>query len=138
MVKRMIAASLVALALLVGCSKPSETTTPSSSSQKQVVNLSVQDLLKRYKAGEKLLIVDVRTPEEFAAGHIEGALLSPLQNVEEGVKKIAKDQQIILICRSGNRSLQAYNILAGLGYTNLINVTGGMIDWEKAGGPVVK
>ena len=104
-----------------------------------MVSISASDLLKRLKAGEKPLIIDVREPHEFEAGHIEGAKLMPLGSVEKSVPAagIAKDQEIILFCRSGNRSAQAYRKLEALGYTNLINVSGGMNEWAKIG-PVVK
>lgn len=138
--KRYLGAALVAALLLAGCSKGAAPTQPAAGTaeRKPMVTMTVQDLNKLLESGKKPLIVDVRTPEEFAAGHIDGAKLVPLQTLEDGIKSIAKDQEIRLICRSGNRSAQAYDILAGIGYKNLTNVTGGMIEWEKAGYRVVK
>lgn len=142
--KRLLAAILLVGVLVTGCSgaktEPSGTpAAPAESRTAAMVSISVSDLLKRLQAGEKPLIIDVREPHEFEAGHIEGAKLMPLGSVEQSVATagIAKEQEIILICRSGNRSAQAYRKLEALGYTNLINVNGGMNDWAKIG-PVTK
>lgn len=69
-------------------------------------------------------IVDVRTPEEFAAGHIEGALNVPLDRVGEGVpaiKGLRKDGTILVYCRSGRRSAAAKATLEQLGYTHIMD-----------------
>jgi rhodanese-related sulfurtransferase len=84
------------------------------------------------------LVVDVREPSEFAEGHIEGALLAPLAEVEKGVAKVAKDRSIVLVCHSGRRSAKAYERLAAEGYRALRNLDGGMMAWEQRGYPVVK
>ncbi len=143
--KRALVTLVVAGALLTGCAQsqsPAPAPTgqaPATQQQKApMVNLTAADLLAQVKAGGKPFIVDVRTPEEFAAGHIDGAKNIDLQTIEKGIKAVPKEQEIVLICRSGNRSAQAYEILAQLGYTKLKNVTGGMQAWEQAGGPVVK
>jgi rhodanese-related sulfurtransferase len=91
------------------------------------------------KAGEaKPLIVDVREPSEFEAGHIDGALLAPLGNVEEKLAAVEKGREIVLVCRSGNRSGKAYRRLEARGYTNLTNLEGGMVAWQKLEYPVTK
>jgi rhodanese-related sulfurtransferase len=145
-VKRALITLAVAAALLTGCAQ-SQSQAPAPAAQAPaaqpqqkapMVNLTAADLLAQVKAGSKPFIVDVRTAEEFAAGHIDGAKNIDLQTIEKGIKAIPKEQEIVLICRSGNRSAQAYDILAQMGYTKLKNVTGGMQAWEQAGGPVVK
>lgn len=138
--KQFLAAVLMAAVLVSGCSagKSPQSTAQPSTKAGQVVSLSASDLLKRIEKGDKPLIVDVREPHEFAAGHIANAQLIPLGNVEQGFASIPKDQEIILVCRSGNRSEQAYQRLAALGYTNLTNMTGGMLSWEKIGAPIQK
>lgn len=143
--KRILAALLVIGALLAGCStaKPEPAATEpkpgTEAKAKPMVEITVGDLLKRLQSGEKPLIIDVREQHEWDAGHIDGARLMPLATVEKQVAAagIAKEQEIILICRSGNRSAQAYEILQAQGYTNLKNVSGGMTDWAKIG-PVTK
>lgn len=86
----------------------------------------------------KPLIVDVREPHEYKAGHIEGARLAPLGNVAKELEDVPKDREIVLVCRSGNRSGKAQRILAERGFTRLLNMEGGMVAWEKKGYPVTK
>lgn len=70
------------------------------------------------------VIIDVREPEEYAGGHASGALNVPLSKLMRGptlVADVAKDAEVILYCRSGNRSEMAMNILRKQGYTNPVN-----------------
>ena len=87
---------------------------------------------------EKPLVVDVREPDEFEAGHIREALLAPLGDVEKQLAGVPKEREIILVCRSGRRSGIAAKALAERGYSKLWNMEGGMLAWEKLGYPVVK
>lgn len=86
---------------------------------------------------ENIVILDVRTPEEYAEVHLENALLLPVQEMSAqslasiGLGEDAKDKEIILYCRSGARSKTAYNIMKSLGYTNIKSMSGGMIHWEE-------
>lgn len=133
--KRILAAVAATVMLAaVGCSKPATAPETARIAPAPMVNISAGDLLTKLKAGEQLLVVDVRTAEEFAQGHVPGAQLVDLQTIEQGITKYAKNQELYLICRSGNRSAQAYTLLQGMGYTKLHNVTGGMTEWEKLGG----
>ncbi len=81
-------------------------------------------------------IVDVREVDEYKAGHIPGALLIPLSELEQRVKDVPRDTQVILVCRSGNRSAQAYAYLRQQGFANVHNMLGGMRAWTAAGYPV--
>lgn len=84
------------------------------------------------------LLIDVRTPGEFAQGHAPGARLIPLDQLQQrlGELKGAKDQPIALICHSGNRSTVAQAILEKAGFSQTFNVAGGMVAWARAGLPV--
>lgn len=77
------------------------------------------------------VILDVRTAEEYAAGHIEGAVLIPDYEIQEKAEEILldKSQLILVYCRSGRRSKNAASTLASLGYTN-VKEFGGIIDWK--------
>ena len=86
----------------------------------------------------KPMLVDVRRPDEYAAGHIAGAILAPLDSVKEKLAAVPRDQEIVLICRSGRRSGLAYKELAAEGFTNLLNMHDGMLKWQEAGYPVEK
>ena len=86
----------------------------------------------------KPLVVDVREPHEFRQGHIDGATLAPLRDVVDALEGTDKNREIVLVCRSGNRSGKAQKLLAERGYMQLRNMEGGMVDWEKRGFPVTK
>lgn len=85
-----------------------------------------------------VLLLDVRTPEEFAQGHAPGAKLIPLNQLPQrlGELQAFKNQPIALICQSGRRSTVAQNFLEQAGFSQTVNVEGGMLAWVKAGLPV--
>ena len=94
--------------------------------------ITVEAVKARIDAGEKLLLLDVREPHEHADFNIGGTLL-PLGQVQAlQVDDIEdwKDKEVIVYCRSGNRSGQACNILEQAGFTNVSNLVGGMLDWQ--------
>jgi len=78
----------------------------------------------------KIILVDVRTQSEFDEGHIEGAILLPLDTIASNAEKLLKNKSatIIVYCRSGNRSATAVDLLYELGYANLYDM-GGIIYW---------
>lgn len=93
-------------------------------------------LKQRLDAGESINLVDVRQPEEHAEFNIGGILL-PLGNImamqTESIEDL-KDKEVICYCRSGQRSMQASMMLETMGYTNVKNLSGGMLGWmEKFG-----
>lgn len=92
--------------------------------------------VKAVGAGDATL-VDVRTQEEWDAGHAVPATWFPLTRLEEGElpDDLAKDEPIYVYCRTGNRAGQAAEILREAGYTDVTNI-GGLADWQAAGGPV--
>jgi len=99
--------------------------------------ISVGDLKARLDAGEQLLVLDVRTPEEYSQdGHIAGSTLLPIQELSQRLDELEKDQPIACFCRSGNRSRTACTQLAQAGFTNLVNVDGGIVAWKAASYPV--
>ncbi len=81
-------------------------------------------------------ILDVREDHEWEAGHIDGALHIPLDELPSRVDELDPDEDLHVICRLGGRSKRAAEWLEGNGYT-AINVTGGMNDWLEAGRPLV-
>lgn len=96
-------------------------------------NISVEELKARLDAGEKLHVIDVREPEEFEAFNI-GAQLIPLgrfQTMDVDELMPLKEEEIILHCRSGKRSMTACLILESMGFTNTKNVEGGMLAWQE-------
>ncbi|RDI95106.1 rhodanese-like domain-containing protein [Meiothermus sp. QL-1] len=85
---------------------------------------------------ENVLFVDVREPEEYAQARIEGAKLIPLSELAQRHGEIPKDKPVVLYCRGGNRSAQAAGWLAAKGYSNLLNLEGGIMAWYQAGLPL--
>lgn len=92
--------------------------------------ISVEQVKEDLQSGKDFVLLDVRTKEEFREGHIEGALNIPLANlayqIEEEVTD--KDQEIVLYCRSGVRTLTAAEILRELEYTKVYDM-GGILSW---------
>ena len=113
---------LLAALLLVGCAAPAE-----GNSYRQI---SMTDAVAMMEEETGYIILDVRTPEEFAEKHIPGAVNIPNETIEtaEIPELPNKDQLILVYCRSGNRSKQASEKLAALGYTNIVEF-GGINDW---------
>ena len=84
----------------------------------------------RIDSGAEIIILDVRTQQEYDAGHIEGAILLPNETIADTPPDALpnKDAEILIYCRSGNRSAQAAKKLVAMGYTNVYDF-GGIIDW---------
>jgi rhodanese-related sulfurtransferase len=114
--KKIVAAFLFIL-FITGCSGASYT------------DVSVDEAKEMIDNGE-VEVIDVRTPEEFSAGHIPGAKLVPLQVIDSMVSELDKNKKYVVVCRSGNRSTQASGILAEKGFSNIYNMTGGMNEWK--------
>ena len=112
----------------------------------QVSDLAALDHLAAREVATKLrgdsppLLLDVREPEEFVGelGHIEGALLVPLDALERRLPKLAGyvDRDVVVVCRAGARSASAGAILRRAGFQRVINLQGGMLAWAEAGLPV--
>jgi phage shock protein E len=83
------------------------------------------------------LLIDVRTPEEFASERIAGAINISLQTLPKRLSEIPHDIPVVLYCHSGNRSGQATSILSNAGYTNISDM-GGILAWTAAGLPTVQ
>jgi len=94
--------------------------------------ISVEELKARIDSGESLHLVDVREPGEHAEFNIGGLLLplGKVQTMQTDDIDDLKDEEVIVYCRSGNRSGQACLILETAGFTNVKNVTGGMLAWQ--------
>jgi rhodanese-related sulfurtransferase len=105
---------------------------PQSTSAPGVID--VHEASRRQAAGA--LLIDVRQPEEWNAGHAPYARLIPLGSMSARLAEIPQDRDVLLICRSGNRSGTAQRQLLQLGYEKVFNVSGGMNAWAGAGLPV--
>jgi len=114
---------ILSLMLLSACSAP-------SSSKDGYRQISMDEAVKMMRDEKDYIILDVRRPDEYAAGHIPGAILIPNGQISQRAEQELpdKDQLILVYCRSGRRSKEAAQKLADMGYTN-IKEFGGIIDW---------
>lgn len=87
---------------------------------------------------KNLMILDVRTPGEFADGRIQGAVLIPMRDVPYSLSQIDKSKKIVVVCASGARSGAVAEYLSKNGYPWARNYTGGMMDWSRRGLPIEK
>jgi rhodanese-related sulfurtransferase len=83
------------------------------------------------------LLIDVRTPAEFASGHIAGAINIAVETLSNRLSEVPKDKSVIVYCHTGNRSAQAASILSGAGYSNIYDM-GGILAWTAAGFPITQ
>lgn len=119
---------MLLLGLLAGCA------------QADWKDVSAQDLEKRQAAGEKVLVVDVRTPDEFAAGHVPGAINLPHDTVtgDEPALSDWKQKPVVVYCHSGRRAGMAAKVLEAKGFTRIEHLSGDMQGWQQAGRPVAR
>lgn len=122
-------AAITSVGLLAGCSSSNEAT-------KKVDPVEFSEVI----AQPGVIILDVRTPEEFNAGHIANAININMadSNFSSEVSKLDKNATVAVYCRSANRSAVATDEMAELGFTDMYDMQGGIIDWQAAGGPVVQ
>ena len=102
-----------------------------------IPGVNAAELSEILESGEEVVLVDVRSQSEYVHdGHIDGARLLPLQTLLQQQEELPQDQEIIFVCRSGNRSMVACQQMVRMGYSNVKNFSGGMIAWQRAGLPV--
>lgn len=125
--KKILFLLLSTLFFLGGCS----TTTGNQSSGKTGTyqNITTNDA-KNMIDKKEADVLDVRTVEEYAQGHIPGASNLPLQNLQNQLSTLDKKKSYVIVCRSGNRSSQASELLSQNGFEKIYNMQGGMNQWK--------
>lgn len=107
-----------------------------AASESQIGSMTAAGARQFLASHPEALVLDVRNPDEWddQYGHIEGARLIPLPELSARVAEIEgwKERPVMLVCRSGVRSQTAAEMLAGLGYRQVINLEGGMIAWQES------
>ena len=133
--KRVFAAILTLGLLLTGCAAPgaagsSGSGDVSGTQAAEVHTITAEEAHTRMESGDPVAVVDVRTAEEYAQEHISGAILLPNEDIGDTAPEQLPvlDAEILIYCRSGNRSAQAAKKLVAMGYTNVSDF-GGIIDW---------
>lgn len=99
-----------------------------------------QALIQKNKGNADFVILDVRTPEEFESGHIEGALNINYHSEDftASLDRLDKGKLYLVYCRTGRRSADTVSVMVRLGFTNILRFTGDIIRWKSEGLPVVK
>ncbi|MCX7620210.1 MAG: rhodanese-like domain-containing protein [Acidimicrobiales bacterium] len=99
-----------------------------------VPEIDVQELARRH--GDGAVILDVRNPDEYEQGHVPGAILIPLGEIQDRVAEVPTECTVHVVCAMGGRSRKAAEFLVSCGI-DAINVSGGTVAWIEAGLPVV-
>ncbi len=89
------------------------------------------------EVAEGTFILDVREMGEWVAGHPPEAHHIPMMTLPGRLEEVPTDQTVVVMCRHGHRSAQVVNYLSTRGYTNALNLDGGIVDWVAAGRPIV-
>jgi rhodanese-related sulfurtransferase len=131
---------LILLSIIPGCAGQTTTAVPGGSWVKDATSQEAFKLIQDNKGKSDFIILDVRTPEEFAGGHIEGAInISTRQaNFNAEIEKLNKNNTYLVYCRTGNRSTEAVGIMTGLHFTRIYHMVNGITEWTNAGLPVVQ
>jgi rhodanese-related sulfurtransferase len=108
---------------------------PSAAVAELPAEISVDEAFARYEQGA--FVLDVRTPEEWAEYHAPNTTLIPLDELEARLDEVPRDQEVVVVCRSGNRSQVGRDILLDAGFTNVASMAGGLKTWRAAGYPVI-
>jgi len=140
--KKLLLVLLVAgIVLTGGCA---EIATPEQETPTQIIeNVTPQEaftLIQNNQNNPDFVIVDVRTPEEFAEEHIENAINVDFRSeaFRDELNKLDKNKTYLIYCRSGARSGKALNIMEELNFREVYNISGGIIEWKAEGLPITK
>jgi len=141
----MISVGLSVPSLALAQNYPPTVTQKVQAAQKQIKTIGMEEYRKVVESPGTALIVDVREPQEYAAGHVPGAINIPRGVLEFQIWKqvgfpssTELDRPVILQCQSGNRASLAAQSLEELGFTRTTAVVMSLDDWQKAGNPFVK
>jgi rhodanese-related sulfurtransferase len=110
-------------------------TSQSSATSSYPNEISVVDAVAKREAGA--FILDVRQPEEWNEFHVPDSALIPLDQLAARINELPQDKEIVIVCRSGNRSAQGREILLDAGFAQVTSMAGGLTQWKAAGYPTV-
>jgi rhodanese-related sulfurtransferase/thiol-disulfide isomerase/thioredoxin len=134
--KKLLSTALILILIFsaAGCAAPKDNASASASATAEPTadyrTISPGDVKRMMEDGDDIIIVDVRTAEEYSGGHLEGAINIPVETISD-IKPAElpdMDAEIVIYCRTGNRTLTAFERLAALGYTDVYDM-GGIVDW---------
>lgn len=147
--KSVFTLSLFSLILITSCAQNSgeETndnegvTTSSSQTEQDIIDASVVQFSEGIEANQDALILDVRTPEEFAEGHIKGAINVDYYEddfAQNASSQLDKNKEVYVYCKAGGRSASSCKVLQDMGYKRLINLEHGFDAWKEANKEIQK
>jgi len=105
-----------------------------------IITINASEFKKKVSE-QDTIILDVRTPDEYKTGHLSGSINLDFNNrtsFTNSLKSLDKNKTYLVYCRSGNRSSQAVDLMAEQGFTDLVNLEGGIISWQAADLPTIK
>ncbi len=102
---------------------------------KNIPSVTAEQVNQALDTKANVIFVDVRTPAEYKRGHLEKSVLLPVDNIAEKAESIFADKTktLYVYCLSGSRSIYATKVLRQLGYTNVFNMNGGLLQWRGKG-----
>ncbi len=101
-------------------------------------NVTVDEAKSLIESKPDLVILDVRTQSEYGDGHIEDAINIPVDELEERLGELDPGDELLVYCRTGNRSTRAVKLLEENGFTKVLHMDGGIVAWGKAGYSLVQ
>ena len=137
--KLLVMLALAAMLLMAACGGGTEAPVADQVPATDVDSLADQvdvHTVASVKDSPDVFLIDVREQWEYDEKHIPGVTLIPMNEVPNRLDEIPTDKEVILTCRSGNRSGQVTDYLRANGFDNVHNMEGGIVDWESAGYPV--
>jgi rhodanese-related sulfurtransferase len=102
-----------------------------------VTEVSVEELKRRHDAGEQLVLLDVREPDEVETASIPWATVIPMSEIPARMGELPRDEPLVVMCHHGGRSERVASFLAANGYDNAVNLAGGIDAWSVAVDPSV-
>jgi adenylyltransferase/sulfurtransferase len=102
---------------------------PEPATVNNATEISAVELKQRLDRGDALKIVDVREPNEYQINRIEGSQLIPLGDIPQRYQELNKNDEIVVQCKMGGRSAKAADFLRSVGFTRVLNLKGGILDW---------
>jgi rhodanese-related sulfurtransferase len=136
MKKGLLGLWLILLLVLAACGGGGEN---AAAAEIDIANLPLNvdaETVSSIKDDTGVFVIDVREQYEYDEGHIPGVTLIPMDEIANRLSEIPTDQEVIVTCRSGNRSSQVTDFLIEQGFDNVHNMEGGILAWEAAGLPV--
>ncbi len=132
--KIVITALLLAALFFVGCSH----TKPAG--VQHLTALEAKQLIDRNAGKTDFVVLDIRTPKEFKAGHIPGAIMLDYYSpgFKKGLQQLDRSKRYLIYCRTGNRTSRTLKIIDQMGFNVIYHMKDGIVDWDRQKLPIVK